>query len=219
MKIDLTEVQTYYINLPQHVEKNKKMCKMLNDLTFKKFERLDGFVYPKNPVAGCSRAHYHALDPDRVPFILFEDDAYLLENGWKDNIIEVPDDADAVYLGTSTWGRMNGHNGEYVQYDVLENYPGLLRVYNMLATHAILYISKEYASIIKRAAYHTGYVIENYNDVAFAEIQRYFNIYCFDSPIFAQSSNELGTKHKLTSFPMTQCTNYNHFQFYPYPIK
>ena len=219
MKIDLTEVQTYYINLPHHVEKNKKMCEMLNDLTFKKFERLDGFVYPNNPVAGCSRAHYHALDPDRVPFILFEDDVYLLENGWKGNIIEVPDDADAVYLGTSTWGRMNGHNGEYVQYDVLKDYPGLLRVYNMLATHAILYISKEYASIIKRAAYHTGYVIENYNDVAFAEIQRYFNIYSFDSPIFAQSSNELGTTHKLTSFPMTQCMNYSHLQFYPYAIR
>lgn len=219
MKIDLTKIQTYYINLPQHTEKNEKMCKMLTKLNFENFQRLDGAVYPENPVAGCSRAHYHSIDPNKVPFILLEDDAYILEDNWKGNIIEVPDDADAVYLGTSTWGRMNGHNGQYVQYDILDDYPGILRVYNILATHAILYISNEYASIIKRIAYHTGYVIENYNDVAFAEVQRYFNVYCVDYPIFAQSSNDLGTKHKLTSLTMSECMSYNPLQFYPYPLK
>jgi hypothetical protein len=46
MKIDLTKIQTYYINLPQHIEKNEKMYKMLTELNFENFQRLDGVVYP-----------------------------------------------------------------------------------------------------------------------------------------------------------------------------
>lgn len=219
MKIDLSEIQVYYINLPHHKDKNETISNMLNRLDFKNVQRLDGSLCPENPTAGCSRAHYHSIDPDKVPFILFEDDAFVLDDSWRANIIEVPDDADAVYLGASTWGRMNGHNGEYIQYDKVEGYPDLLRVYNILATHAILYLSKDYASMIKRVAYHTGYVIGDYNDVGFAEVQRYFNVYAFDNPIFAQSSNIIGTNKSITSINHTECLTYNHLQFYPYKIK
>lgn len=219
MRLDLKQIPTYYINLPQHTQKRDTMEEMLNKLNIENVQRLDGAIYPENPVAGCSRAHYHSIEPDRVPFVLLEDDAFLLENRWSDGIIDVPDDADAVYLGTSTWGRMNGHNGQYVQYDVVEGYSGLLRVYNMLATHAILYFSNEYASMIKRVAYYTGYVIGNYNDVAFAEVQRFFNVYAFDVPIFAQRSNENATNLPITSIPHTECMSINPLQFYPYPIK
>jgi hypothetical protein len=219
MQIDLTEVQTYYINLPQHTSKREKIETLLSGLNFKNVERLEGSIYPENPVAGCSRAHYHSLNPEKVPFLLLEDDAFLLEKNWNGGIIAVPDDADAVYLGNSTWGRMNGHNGEFIQYDYVEEYPGLLRVYNMLATHSILYLSKEYTSMIKRVAYHTGYVIENYNDVAFAEVQRYFNVYAFNDPLFAQSSNENATNRPITSVNHTDCMAINSLQFYPYPVK
>lgn len=218
MKINLTETKTYYINLPHHTEKNEKIVKMLDGLGFKDYERLDGSIYPENPVAGCSRAHYHSIQPEKVPFLLLEDDAYLMDNGWRGDEIEVPDDADAVYLGTSTWGRMNGHNGEYIQYDFVDGYPGLLRVYNMLATHAILYLSSEYASMIKRAAYHTGYVIEDYNDTSFAELQRYFKVYSFDYPMFAQSSNN-ATRSSITSINHRPCMSYEPLQFYPYKLK
>jgi hypothetical protein len=219
MKINLTETQVYYINLPRHTDKNENMKKMFSDLNFTKVQRLDGSIYPENPIAGCSRAHYHSLDPTKVPFILFEDDAFLLDSNWKYDTIDVPDDADAVYLGTSTWGRMNGHNGEYIQYDKVDGYPELVRVYNILATHAILYISKEYTDMCKRVGYHTGYVIENYNDVGFAEIQRYFNVYAFDTPIFAQSSNIIGTNKSISSINHTECMQHNSLQFYPYKIK
>lgn len=219
MKIKLTDIPVYYINLPHHVDKNEKMKSMLSNLNFKQIQRLDGSIYPENPIAGCSRAHYHSIDPDKVPFILFEDDAFLLEGKSVEMEIEIPDDADALYLGTSTWGRMNGHNGEYIQYDVLEDYPGIVRVYNILATHAILYLSKDYANMCKRVGYHTGYVIENYNDVGFAEIQRYFNVYVFDDPIFAQSSNIIGTNKSISSIRHTECMSYQSLQFYPYKIK
>lgn len=216
--LDIRKIPAVYINLEKHTEKNNSMYQLLSSIGFETIERVEGVLDTENSVAGCSKAHHKALSSFKTPFVLFEDDC-VLSDGNLVTEIEIPDDADALYLGVSSWGRMNGHNGEYVQYDILDEYPGLLRVYNMLATHAILYISKEYAGIIKRAAYHTGYVIENYNDVSFAELQRYFNVYCFDYPIFAQSSNALGTTHKLTSLSMSECMSYNNLQFYPYPIK
>jgi hypothetical protein len=219
MLIDIKEISTFYINLPQHTEKRSKIEIMLNSLGIKNVKRLKGSIYPQNPVAGCSRAHYHALDKKRLPFLLLEDDAVVNANEWNDGIIEVPDDADAVYLGTSTWGRMNGHNGEYVQYDKIDDYPGVLRVYNMLATHAIIYLSRDYTNIIKRAAYHTGYKIENYNDVAFAELQRYFNVYAMNKPLFSQTSNYDATNKQITEINHTECMSINSLQFFPYPIK
>jgi hypothetical protein len=219
MLIDLKEIPAYYINLPQHTEKRDKIETMLNTLGFKSIFRLPGIIYPENPIAGCSRAHYHSLLPERCPFILFEDDAVLNDSQWSNGIIDVPENADAVYLGTSTWGRMNGHNGEYVQYDILDDYPGVLRIYNMLATHAILYLSPPYVDMIKRAAYHTGYKIENYNDVAFAELQRYFYVYSLDSPLFFQTSNLSATDKTITSINHTECMSFNSLQFFPYPLK
>jgi len=219
MIIDLKEIQTYYINLTQHTDKRDSIERLLKELKIKHSQRLKGSVYPENPIAGCSRAHYHAIQPERVPFLLLEDDVFVYNDRWNEGIIEVPDDADALYLGTSTWGRMNGHNGEYIQYDEVKDHPGLLRIYNMLATHAILYLSQDYAKMIKRVAHHTGYVIENYNDVGFAEIQRYFNVYSLDKPIFAQWSNEIGTNKSITSIKHTECMSFNHLQFFPYPIK
>ena len=219
MKINLTEIPAYYINLPQHTEKNEKISGMLKDLGFKAIKRLDGTIYPENPIAGCSRAHYNALSHLQAPFILFEDDAFLNEPEEFRSIVEIPEDADALYLGVSTWGRMNGHNGQFIQYDLLADYPGILRVYNMLATHSILYLTQEYVSMIKRVAYHTGYVIENYNDVGFAEVQRYFNVYSVDRPIFSQSSNMNATNIPVTSTHHEECMCINHLQFYPYPLK
>ena len=75
---------------------------------------------------------------------------------------------------------MNGHSGPCVQYDTVKEYPGLLRVYNMVGAHAILYYNKEYASLCKKIAYH-GYLISDHQDIGFADVQRYYNVYAFDN--------------------------------------
>jgi hypothetical protein len=222
MKVDLKKLPAYYINLEHHQEKNKKTLDLLNQLGFHSIFRLDGVLSPENPIAGCSKAHYQALAKigNTFPFLLFEDDiVFMNQKNWNDGIIEIPSDADAVYLGTSTWGRMNGHNGEFVQYDKNELFPNIVRIYNMLATHAILYLNAEYINIIKRAAFHTGYVIKNYNDVAFAELQRFFNVYSVDSPFFAQTSNLEATNKSISSIRHTECMSINTLNFYPYTIK
>ena len=195
MNLDLREIPAVYMNLEQHTEKNENMQKILKECGFKHIIRVEGVPRSDNPVAGCSSAHHKGLMEIDPPFVLFEDDC-VIKNFRPE--IEVPDDADAVYLGVSSWGRMNGHSGPFVQYEHIKD--DLYRTYNMLGGHSILYLTSEYVRMCQRVAYHAGYIIEDYQDIGFAEIQRWFNVYAFDDPMFYQTSSN-GTNQPLSSYP------------------
>ena len=137
---------------------------------------------------------YKALNEVAPPFIIFEDDCKA--KNFR-TIIDVPDDSDAVYLGISSWGRMNSHSGPCVQYEDLNG--GLLRIYNMLSAHSVLYLDEEYVSLCSKIA-HQSFDTAQHQDIGFAEIQRYYNVYAFDDPLFYQTSSN-GTDDSLTSYP------------------
>jgi hypothetical protein len=182
MKIDLRKVPAVYINLKHHTEKNKQTQDLLKKCGFENIIRVEGPYNPENPPAGCSGAHYIGLSKIKAPFILFEDDCQI--HNFKP-IIEVPDDADAVYLGISQWGRYMSFSGPFVHYDIVDH--EIVRVYNMLATHAIMYVSQEYADICKRISFHASEIIGYNPDTGFAEVQKYFNVYSVNDPFFNQS--------------------------------
>ena len=193
MNLDLRKITALYINLLQDTGRNNDMKKLFKKCGFESHYRIDA-EYTPNSLAGCSLSHYNALNEVEPPFILFEDDCIV--KNFKP-IIEIPDDADAVYLGISSWGRMNSHSGPFVQYEDLGN--GLLRIYNMLSAHAILYLNQEYVSLCSRIS-EQATSIADHQDIGFAEIQRYFNVYAFDDPMFYQSSSN-GTDQPLTTYP------------------
>ena len=213
MKINLRKIPAVYINLEKHVEKNKNMQKILTECGFENIIRIEGISIPDKPVAGCSAAHYKGLIEIEPPFILFEDDCQV--KNFRP-IIDVPDDADAVYLGVSSWGRMNSHSGPYLQYENIHD--DLYQVYNMLGGHSILYLTKDYVDICQRICYHAGYVIEDYQDIGFAEVHKWYNIYTFDEPFFYQTSGYHGTVNSLTSYPTEECFAYNKNYFLPQRI-
>ena len=194
MNLDLREIPAVYINLEQHTEKNEQMKNLLKSCGFKTIIRVEGVYRPDNPAAGCSGAHYNGLCEINPPFILFEDDC-LVHN--FEPIIKVPDDADAVYLGTSQWARYFSFSGPFVHYDIVDE--NIVRVYNMLATHAICYISDSYIDVCRRIAYRCGYEVENHLDIGFAEVHRFFNVYSTNDPIFKQS----GYNNKITACKVT----------------
>lgn len=68
----------------------------------------------------------------------------------------------------------------------------------MLATHAIMYLSSEYANLCKRISYHFGYEVENHLDIGFAEVHRFFDVYSFDEPLFRQYEWSAVTTGKLS---------------------
>lgn len=194
MKIDLRKVPAVYMNLKQHTEKNNSMQTLLKKCGFETILRVEGPYRPDNPPSGCAGAHYNGLCEIEPPFILFEDDCRL--HNFKSEI-EVPDDSDAVYLGISQWGRYWQFSGPFVHYEKLNS--DIVRVYNMLGGHAILYLSEEYVNMCRRICYHASEIIGYNQDPGFAEVQKYFNIYSVNDPFFKQEGyNEAVTTCKIT---------------------
>jgi hypothetical protein len=181
---------------------------MLTDLEFKDIRRIEGSEFLDKPLSGCSLSHFNALSKVESPFIIFEDDC-IIKNFFP--IIEIPSDSDAVYLGISSWGRMNSHSGPFVQYTEIDD--NLIRVYNMLGAHAILYLNPEYVSICKRISMN-AFNISDHQDIGFAEIQRYYNVYAFKDPMFYQTSSN-GTDQSLDSYPTTELFQLNSLYWKP----
>lgn len=208
MKLNLTELPVLYINLDRDIEKRLRLQNYLKGIGLKNVIRIPG-KEASNGKAGCAAAHAEALRHIEPPFILLEDDCIPL---FFRKEIEIPDDADALYLGVSSWGRMNSHSGPFNQYEQIDK--NLLRVYNMVGAHAIVYLTKEYTSLCKRIADH-GYKIQDHHDIGFAEVQKYFNVYSVDAPMFFQTSSAEATKHKLTEYPTDECFMYNRRYWLP----
>jgi len=204
MNLDLRKIPAIYINLDNDVEKNNYMKSMLSECGFETIIRISASKFKDRHLAGCSFSHFNALRDIDPPFIIFEDDCRIKN---FNPIIDIPDHSDAVYLGISSWGRMNSHSGPCVQYENEVEYPGLLRVYNMLGAHSILYLNDEYVNLCCRISHHF-YLTSDHQDIGFADVQRYFNVYAFDDPLFYQTSSN-GTNKKLSSYPSTEFIQYN----------
>lgn len=182
MKIKLTDIPVYYINLKEEEEKRKRTETMLKVLGFTNVCRLNAIEHIEGRIIGCARSHYEILKNANPPFIIIEDDCAL--NKTFVNNLQLPDNADALYLGISHWGRYLNHSGPYVHITQVSD--DIVRVHNMLATHAILYLSESYVDICKRVAYHFGYESRNHLDIGFAEIHKFYNVYSLNEPLFRQ---------------------------------
>lgn len=218
MKINLLEIPVYYINMDKDLIKRKDIESNLSELGFKNINRIPAVEDKKNGRVGLSKSQLKALSQVPAPFIVLEDDA---DPKKFKAVIEVPDDADAVYLGTSQWGLFQGHTGFYLKYKKVQGMDHILRIYNMLSSHAILYLTDEYVSMCKRT---TRYCAEDYPmpmDVPFAMIQRFFNIYAIDNPMFVQkdydgkmSAAPKYTTGKLTSYKRSDTLDGAHGYIY-----
>lgn len=205
MNLDLREIPVVYINMDKDVDKRERIENHIDRLGFKTKIRVPGVVHEDGARAGCALAQYNALHEIDPPFIILEDDATPFD---YNPIISIPDDTDALYLGISSWGRMNSHSGPFVQWEYYfkEVDINLLRVYNMLGTHAILYLNSEYISVCEKIAYHQ-HNIDEHVDIGFTDIQKYYNVYAFNQPLFYQTSSN-GTDQKLSSYPSQECLTY-----------
>ena len=194
MKISLIDIPVFYINLDEQEEKRKATETLLKQLGFKYVQRFSAIKHEAGRIIGCARSHYEILRTQKPPFIILEDDCTL--NKEFVNNLEIPDNADALYLGISHWGRYLNHSGPYVHTTKVNE--DIVRVYNMLATHAILYLTESYVDICKRVAYHFGYEVENHLDIGFAEIHKLYNVYALNEPLFRQYEWSAVTTGKLS---------------------
>jgi hypothetical protein len=194
MKINLKNVPVIYINMDKDADRNDSMKSLITVFGFTKYLRSAGEYVPGDSLKGCATSHYNILSQIKSKTIILEDDCKIKNNM---SVIEVPDDADAVYLGLSTWGYLKDiSKPNNYSFEEVVDFPGVYKVNGMLATHAILYINKDYIKACERVAKYSS---ENsvHVDQGFARIQRYFNVYAISDPIFYQSSNINATKIKF----------------------
>lgn len=194
MKIDLRKISTLYINLDKDQQRNSAMDTVIKDFGFINASRVSGTYIKNNPISGCATSHYNILSNLSKRAIVLEDDCVIRNNN---PFIEIPDDADAIYLGLSLWGYNNDiskpDNFTFKQHEEMKH---IFKVEGMLATHAILYINKEYIKFCEKIA---DYSAKNsvHIDQGFARIQRYFNVYALGQPIFYQENNKAATDIEL----------------------
>lgn len=207
MKINLLEIPVFYINMKKDGTKRVHIERQLEDLGFKNITRIDAVEDKQNGRVGLSKSQLKALSQIPAPFIILEDDA---DPKHFKPVIEVPDDADAVYLGNSQWGMLQSHSGFYLKYKPVKGYKDIYKIYNMLSSHAILYLTDEYVGVCQRT---TKYCAEEYPmpmDVPFAMIQRFYNIYTVNAPLFIQKDYEgkMSAAPKYTNKKLTEYRTY-----------
>ena len=129
------------------------------------------------------------LEGDFKPFILLEDDCSPTE--WFRYEIPIPGDADALYIGLSTYGL-------HPQYDfgiqkmeciTVPEEPELVRLLNMLSNHAIMFVSRRWTENclacfekMLDAADPRAY------DIAQCRTMKNFNVYGLKYPLFFQDA-------------------------------
>jgi hypothetical protein len=144
--LDLRRIRFYVINCPEATERRSFMAAQLERLGLD-YELVN--CIPAPPWSRLSVALSHlkilARGDVAVPFAILEDDCELTDNLTLD--FSPPVETDALYLGVSHFGiRTPGtfspalwRKVRWVRFD-----NSWLRVFNMLARHAIVYLSEQF---------------------------------------------------------------------------
>jgi len=129
-------------------------------------------TYPKS----LNDAHSNILraNNSNEPLLILEDDVQ-----WSGllHLKDIPDDADAVYLGNSKYGLF--HWASFEAYS-----KSVSRVISMQGTHAILYLSSRYKQAVAEAIDSSEKVL----DVTISNLQKHFRVYTYNSPLFFQAN-------------------------------
>jgi len=138
----------------------------------------------------------------RRPFIIVEDDVGIMTDA---DSVDVPDDADALYLGVSKWIYPHKYETLGRGFHIQENGPefvkecgsdSVTRILGMTGGHAIMFINPEYvrqfiAAMTTRLPYSTPH------DLVYATLQPKFNVYALKNPMFYQDA-ALGGQEAVT---------------------
>ncbi len=204
MIIDLKEIPILYINLDEDTKRFRDINLLFDDLVkdwgFKKenIYRIPGI---RNPIKanGVSEAHLAAMEFSKQfdgPFLVLEDDVELT---FLNSKINVPDDANAVYLGNSQHGlefnnayplypeKPNNGITANVLSDVYSKNKDLYRVLSMSSAHAILYINDVYRTIVENSC-KWGIEQNVCHDTYLATVQRLAYVYAYNEPMFINKS-------------------------------
>lgn len=184
MKIDLRTLPTVVTGARKFEDRRKRIAGYLDHLEMMKPEFISCELHGKKRLSSITLTHLAAVSGREGSFILFEDDA--TPTDWFKPVIDVPDDADAVWLGTSPYGPAPSRN-EYSNAALVWGDPVLPRVANMFGCHAILIIKDTFRHALARKLFTLLCTKPNLaHDWATADLQRDFKCYGCAEPMFWQ---------------------------------
>jgi hypothetical protein len=192
MKIKLNELKSVYVNLDEEKYKDNQIKKILKNFGFENVIRVPGIRTPKNYYIGNKQSLLNAVSHySGEPIIVFEDDAfpYMFINE-----IDIPDDADAVWLGYSWWGAVIGGKSnetkEGFSHISVSEYPHLSKVSGCLTTHSVLFISDKFVKDVQNTIELNLKNLKNNLDAwdwIVAGLHPKYNIYALNVPAFCQN--------------------------------
>ena len=196
MKIKLNELNVLYVNMDKDVDRDKQVNRMFKNFGFTKVSRIPGISTPDWYFNGNNQSMLNALSRyDKEPIIIFEDDAFPYKFV---NEIDIPDDADAIWLGFSKWGvnfkdpELDPATDQGFKYEPVPEYPHLSKVFGCLTGHAILFISERFVNkaidSIKSELDQKERKVNAY-DLILGRLQPSYNVYTFNIPIFCQNDS------------------------------
>jgi hypothetical protein len=194
MKVKLSEIPTYLLTVKEYAARLEAFKQHVGS----RFSYTVFFgEYRPERERGFSISLLKLLKVVPIPVLILEDDCCLTE--YYQNEIEVPDDADAIYLGTSSWGVKDGisKRNNLVLHPYNKDY---YRISCMTSTHAVLYLGETYLAHLRKVG-------ESYRedgeptsfDWMIALEQEKFKVYGASNPFFYQNTpgNDEVTKFSL----------------------
>ena len=211
MKIFFKCIDFYCLTLDSNSDKYKHVKEIFKEYKITDVNPIKNIPLEMSGSIGWCRLINKGLQKKEFePFVLLEDDVSICKT--FPEFIEIPDDADWIYIGISEMGVKNRKMG--IKQLCGDHYDdNFIRVYNMLQTHGIIVTSIRGALGIHTACLE-GYFNCRIWDYYVSQSQPYFNVYALKEPLVFQDENFGGT-------PGTniKITNEHIFEEYSHKLK
>ena len=203
MIINFKEINYYFLscNNPKRVEHMFNEFKGYNIKEINPVLTSTGISKEQSGSTGFSKMLDSAIKDQKsdkfTSFVLFEDDI----KKYRDipDKIDIPDDADLLYVGLSRWGMTDEPLGvqDAICFTNVDDFPELIKVKNMLSTHGFIVCSIRGLLTLQKCLFEDYYKNRGY-DMVLACIQPYINAYALRNPLVYQyaqiGGQEIATK-------------------------
>jgi len=206
--VDIRTVDIVYLHGPHRPERKEHMENHLREKGLK----ADCHVGvsdkgAQSGVLGMIAIMRKRLEGRFKPFILLEDDCSPTE--WFRYEFPLPDDADGLYVGLSTYGLHPEHNFGIpkIDYTMVPNEPKLVRLLNMLSNHAIMFVSKRWTENCL-ACFEKMLDAEDPRayDIEQCRTMKNFNVYGLKDPLYFQDA-KVGGQQEPTNVHIVPLVN------------
>jgi hypothetical protein len=210
--IDFKNIDSYFINLDKDTEKAKSAYLAMKSCGINSVHRYPATQFDpgRTGLAITFKNLFKKISNHQEPVLICEDDIKL-NSKFNLERFELPDDADALYVGISIYG-VDTHINPYLS----KNSPNyskerndfdqrikavrvsddIYRIYNMLNAHGVIMINSEYTKFLEKSiqvAIDSG----GHQDQVRAYTMPYWNVYALNIPMFFQDVDWKPHEHDL----------------------